>query len=655
MGPTVSDQKRDFRRGPFMKKSRASKLTGLPDFLQPQLATLVNSVPQGDEWLHEIKFDGYRILCRIDGGRISFLTREAQDWTDRFKALAAAVKELQVRQAFLDGEVVALDANGINDFQLLQNSLKQNSSSNLVYYVFDLLHVDGFDLIPTPLLARKERLKTIIASSGSSQSAGALRYSEHWIGEGEALFEKACAMGLEGIISKRKDQPYRSGRSKDWLKIKCVKSQEFVIGGFTDPAGSRAHLGALLLGVHDDDGSLRYAGRVGTGFNSKTLADLRVRLDKLARKSPPFIDPPTGSDARGVHWVNPDLVGEVVFTGWTSDGLLRHPSFKGLREDKPAKKVKREAAVLAPKSASSGSNSSGSGGADVIAGVRLTHPDRILYPEQGITKRELALYYQQIADWIMPHIENRPLTLVRCPEGYKKQCFYQRHTRDSLDGPIHSIPGKEGKATASYLYIDSLSGLIALVQMGVLELHTWGARIERLEQPDRMIFDLDPDSSVSWKKLQDAAQTLRSRLSELGLTTFVKTTGGKGLHLVVPITPKQDWDFVKEFSRSVAQSIVRAAPDRYTATMSKSQRKGKIFIDYLRNARTATAVCAYSPRARSGAPVSMPLRWEELAEDVRSSFTIRNVHDRLAHLRKDPWQNYQAARTTLTKAMLQKL
>ena len=633
---------------------RAAKPVRLPDFIRPQLATLVTAIPTGDEWLHEIKFDGYRILCRIDNGQVSFLTREAQDWTNRFKTLAIPAGKLEVQYAFLDGEVVALDANGVTNFQLLQNSLKQDTSSNLVYYVFDLLHLDGRDLTTTPLIERKELLKGLLPRNRDPKSAASLRYSDHWISKGEALFDKACAMGLEGIIAKKKNEPYRSGRSKDWLKIKCVKSQEFVIGGFTDPAGSRANLGALLLGVYDDGGDLRYAGRVGTGFNATSLADLRARLDKIERKSTPFSNPPRGADARGVHWVKPDLVGEVVFTGWTSDNLLRHPSFKGLREDKPARKVKREMAAPVQKSAASKSRSSSNTGADQVAGIRLTHPDRVLYPEQGITKGDLALYYQQIADWIMPHVENRPLTLVRCPEGYKKQCFYQRHARESVDGAIHSIPVKEGKAAASYLYIDSLPGLVALVQMGVLELHTWGSRKERLEQPDRIIFDLDPDPSVSWKTLCEAAQDMRSRLSELKLETFVKTTGGKGLHLVVPIVPKQDWNFVKDFSSSVAQSMVRAAPERFTATMSKSQRKGKIFIDYLRNARTASAVCAYSPRARSGAPVSMPVRWEELSEDVRSRFTIRNTYDRLKHLRKDPWQHYEAARIALTRAMLQK-
>jgi bifunctional non-homologous end joining protein LigD len=634
---------------------RATKPVRLPDFIRPQLATLVNAIPKGDEWLHEIKFDGYRILCRIDNGQVSFLTREAQDWTNRFKTLANPARKLEVHYAFLDGEVVVLDANGVTNFQLLQNSLKQDTSSNLVYYVFDLLHLDGRDLTTTPLIERKELLKGLLPRNRDPKSAASLRYSDHWIGKGEALFDKACAMGLEGIIAKKKNEPYRSGRSKDWLKIKCVKSQEFVIGGFTDPAGSRANLGALLLGVYDDGGDLRYAGRVGTGFNAASLADLRARLDKIERKSTAFSNPPRGADARGVHWVKPDLVGEVAFTGWTSDNLLRHPSFKGLREDKPAGKVKREMAAPVPKSAASKSKSSSNTGADQVAGIRLTHHDRVLYPEQGITKRDLALYYQQIADWIMPHVENRPLTLVRCPEGYKKQCFYQRHARESVDTAIHSIPVKEGKAAASYLYIDSLPGLVALVQMGVLELHTWGSRKERLERPDRIIFDLDPDPSVSWKTLCEAARDMRSRLSELKLETFVKTTGGKGLHLVVPIVPKQDWNFVKDFSSSVAQSMVRAAPERFTATMSKSQRKGKIFIDYLRNARAASAVCAYSPRARAGAPVSMPVRWEELSEDVRSRFTIRNTHDRLKHLRKDPWQDYEAARATLTKAMLNKL
>jgi bifunctional non-homologous end joining protein LigD len=334
------------------KRARQNRFTqrmALPQFIQPQLATLVNSVPPGNEWLHEIKFDGYRILCRVENGEARFLTREAQDWTHRFSGLVKLAEALPPHQLFLDGEIVVLDRNGVNDFQLLQNSLKQNSSANLVYYIFDLLHLNGRDLTSKPLLARKEELKKILPLHGRSTTGPALCCSEHWIGRGEELFHNACTMGLEGIVSKRKNEPYRSGRGKDWLKIKCVKSQEFVIGGFTDPAGSRANLGALLLGIYDN-GNFRYAGRVGTGFNNKTLRDLRGRLDRIASSSPFFVNPPRGADARGVHWVKPDLVCEIAFTGWTIDGMLRHPSFKGLREDKPAGQVKREIAAATPNS-----------------------------------------------------------------------------------------------------------------------------------------------------------------------------------------------------------------------------------------------------------------------------------------------------------------
>ena len=641
--------------------TRAADIAGaksakLPDFVPPQLATLVDSVPAGDQWLHEIKFDGYRILCRIENRRVSLLTREAQDWTRRFQFIADAARDLPVRQALLDGEIAALEPDGTTNFQLLQNSLNHGASANIVYFVFDLLYLDGQDLTSSPLLSRKELLEQLFGEENRGNSPGAsIHYSEHWVGQGEALFEKACQMGLEGTIAKRTDQPYRSGRSRDWLKIKSLKSQEFVIGGFSDPAGSRVGLGALLLSVYDDEKKLRYAGRVGTGFNDQTLRELRARLDKLIQSSPSFVKPPVGREAKGVHWVKPELVGEVAFTGWTRDGILRHPSFKGLREDKPSSQIQRERPVPAPKSASGRSKKTDEMKTDEIAGIKLTHPDRILYPDQGITKRDLAHYYEDIVDWIMPHIEGRPLTLVRCPAGHKKQCFYQRHTRESLDPAIHSLPIREKGSAVPYIYIDSLAGLTALVQMGVLELHTWGARQERIERPDRLIFDLDPDPAVSWQGLREAAQRLRSRLSDVGLGAFVKTTGGKGLHVVVPIAPKQSWDFAKEFSKAVAESTVREAPDRYIATMSKAKRKGKIFIDYLRNARTATAICAYSTRARSGAPVSVPLRWEELSEDVRTEFTIRNVPQRLTRLRQDPWEEYEAARTAITRSMMKRM
>jgi bifunctional non-homologous end joining protein LigD len=626
----------------------AARKSKLPAFVRPQLATLVDSVPQGDEWLHEIKFDGYRILCRIDNKRAKFLTREAQDWTGRFDALVGAAQGLPVHQALLDGEVVALEENGTTNFQLLQNSLKQNNTATLVYFVFDLLYLNGWDLTRSPLRDRKKILAQILKPRRASKATGSLRYSEHWMGQGQELYEENCRKGLEGIISKKADQPYRSGRSRDWLKVKCSKSQEFVIGGFTEPAGSRSGLGALLVGVHDEQGNLLYAGRVGTGFTQQSLKELRSRLDSLERDSPPFIKPPKGADARGVHWVEPKLVGAVAFAEWTTDNLLRHPSFQGLREDKPVAEITREK-VSHHKNPSTSSPQRNV----EIAGIKLTHPDRVLFPDQGITKLELAHYYEQVADWMIPHVKERPLTLVRCPEGHKKQCFYQRHVTDSIGDPIRSIRVKEGRSIVSYVSVDSTLGLIALVQMGVLEIHTWGSRQDHLEQPDRLTFDLDPDSALPWKRVREAAQALRKRLSGLGFDVFVKTTGGKGLHVVVPITPNQDWDSAKAFARKVAEDLTAEAPELYIATMSKAKRKGKIFIDYLRNARSATAISAYSTRAHAGAPVSVPLHWDELTADVREEhFNIRNVPQRLARLRSDPWDGYEAARRPLTDRLI---
>src|SRR6266576_2698594 len=630
---------------------KAAKKSNMPAFYKQQLATLVASVPQGDDWLHEIKLDGYRIICRIDNGRASLLTRKAHDWTGRFGAIADAVKALPVRQAVLDGEIVALQNNGISDFQLLQNALREKSPVNLVYFVFDLLYLDGSDLTAAPLLERKEKLQKLLKGKQADER---VRFSEHWIGRGNALFDKACESGLEGIIAKRTDQPYQPTRSRDWLKIKCLHSQEFVIGGFTDPAGSRSGLGALLLGVYDDEGSLHYTGRVGTGFTERTLADLRERLDKVVQKNSPFVDALPRGQTKYVHWVKPRLVGEVAFTQWTQDNLLRHPTFQGIREDKPAVEVRREKIASTSKLVSS--NTSNNTDPELeIAGIKLSHPDRVLYPAQGITKIELARYYEEIADWILPHIAERPLTLVRCPEGHKKQCFYQRHARDSLDEAIQPVKVKEKGSIVSYVAIDSLRGLIALVQIGVLEIHTWGSRRRHVERPDQLIFDLDPDPTVSWNALKDAALMLRARLTDVGLGAFLKTTGGKGLHVVVPITPKHDWNFAKKFAKSMALSIVRENPDRFIATMSKAKRKGKIFIDYLRNAKTATAVAAYSTRARSGAPVSTPLRWQELKDDVRLEFTIRTLPKRLARVKKDPWDGFEAARATITDNMLRRV
>jgi bifunctional non-homologous end joining protein LigD len=631
---------------------RGAKKAKLPSFIAPQLATLVDSVPEGDAWLHEIKLDGYRLLCRIDNSRVQFLTRQAQDWTASFKALVDSAKKLPVRRALLDGEVVALDERGNSSFQRLQNSLKGGNRAPLIYFAFDLLHLDGRDLRCLPLLTRKKILRQLLDdASNGRQDTSAIRYSEHWIGRGQALYDESCRRGLEGIIAKRVDAPYRSERSRDWLKIKCLKRQEFVIGGFSEPAGSRSGLGALLLGVFDHQGDLRYAGRVGTGFTQKSLADLRARLDPLVRATAPFVDPPKGYAAKGVHWVEPKLVGEVAFTEWTEDNLLRHPSFCGLREDKPAIGVVREEARHIDTAAATKASANAS-----IAGITLTHPDRLVYPEQNLTKRELATYYEAVADRMLPHVRERLLTLVRCPQGQKKQCFYQRHARESLREPVHSMAVKEGGSVAPYVWIDSTDGLIALLQMGVLEIHTWGARIDHLEQPDRLTFDLDPDPALPWARVREAAELLRGTMEDFGFGAFVKTTGGKGLHVVVPLTPKLDWDGVKRFAGGVAKRIAREAPELYTATASKAKRSGKIYIDYLRNAWAATAICAYSTRAAAGAPVSVPLDWKELADDVRGDyFTVRNVPGRLARLSRDPWHGYEAARVPVTAGMLKTL
>jgi bifunctional non-homologous end joining protein LigD len=614
----------------------------LPATVVPELTTLVDKVPAGDEWIHEIKFDGYRALCRIERRGARFFTREGNDWTERFAALVEPAAAMPVREGFLDGEIVVLEQDGSSNFQALQEALSEKKTDRLIYYVFDILHLDGYDLRRLPLVQRKEILADIIKTGKKAP----IRFSDHVVGRAEVFFQRACKTGLEGIISKRKDSPYKPGRARDWFKIKCHASQEFVLGGFTEPSGSRIGLGALLLGTYDDRGELTYAGKVGTGFNSRMLTDLRSRLEKVQRPQPAFRNPPRLPRREGVHWIEPRFAAEVEFTGWTRDGMLRHPSFKGLREDKPARKIAREQPEPIAPAVARQDNANA-----IIAGVKISHASRVLYPENGITKLELARYYEEIADWILPHVALRPLTMVRCPEDYRN-CFYQKHIEENFPPSFKRIFIKERRASGRYVLIDSLSGLISLVQMGVLEIHTWGCRADHVEEPDQLIFDLDPDVDLPWRSVIEAARRLRGRIRELGLEAFVKTTGGKGLHVVVPIFPEERWDTVKQFTKDLAESIAREAPDRYLITMSKAQRAGRLFIDYLRNGRGATAVAAYSTRARAGAPVSVPLRWEELTEKLRpDAFTVRNLRQRLKALRKDPWEKFQASRRSIRPAL----
>ncbi len=636
----------------------------LPAFVAPQLATLVSAPPDGDEWLHEMKFDGYRVLCRIERGSVRLLSRNGKDWTGRLPAVARAAARLGTRAAMLDGEVAVLLPNGVTSFNALQNALGGKNGGELVYFVFDLLHLDGNDLSGTPLEDRKDALRALLDGGSAGPT---LRYSDHVVGNGEAFLRHACRMSLEGVVSKRRDAPYVSGRSRAWLKAKCIQEQEFVIGGFTEPEGKRSGIGALLLGVHDEDGTLVYVGKVGTGFSSQAAVELRRRLDALAQPTSPFARRPAGSSR--AHWARPELVGEVEFTEWTPDGRLRHPSWKGLREDKPAREIVRERpagaggaprARAAPTGGTRGARHSfvrartrraGTAvppDASQVAGVRITHPERVLYPPQDITKLDLARFYESIAEWILPHLRGRPTSLVRCPEGLAKECFYQKHVGVWAPAALRRVRIQEKKKVGEYLVVDDLAGLIGLVQIGTLEIHTWNCVFERLERPDRLIFDLDPADDVAWPDVVKAARTLRGHLQGMGLESFIKTTGGKGFHLVVPLENGPGWDDCLAFSRRVAEDLARDAPRSFTADVAKSERHGRIYIDYLRNLRGATAVAAFSTRARRGAPVSTPIAWDELGPRLRADhFTVSNLPRRLSSLRRDPWEDYARTRQRL--------
>jgi bifunctional non-homologous end joining protein LigD len=606
-----------------------------------------------------MKFDGYRILCRIEQGRATLLSRNAKDWTDRFPDVAAAAIALPARQALLDGEIAVLLPNGTTSFQALQNA--GVGQGQLCYFVFDLLHLDGQDLTGATLETRKRALQTLIGSRREE----VIRYSTHVVGQGEEFFRQACRLSLEGIVAKRRDGPYESGRGRSWLKVKCIQEQEFVIGGFTEPKGSRTGLGALLLGVHGEDGALAYAGKVGTGFTAPVAASLRKRLDKLRVTASPFQErPPGGKEAR---WVKPAMVAEVEFTEWTEDGRLRHPSFKGVREDKAASEVVRERPVTtaptapasprepraSPKARSSKRQDTAAttNGEAVVSGVRISHPDRVVYPDDGVTKAAVARYYAAVADHMLPHLRSRPVALLRCPDGLGGQCFYQKHPGSWTPSSLRRVRIREKAKSDDYLVIEDTAGLVSLIQMGVLEIHTWNAQADWLETPDRVVFDLDPGPDVPWAAVVAAARLVRASLEGQGLQSFVKTTGGKGLHVVAPIQPGPGWSDCVGFAGRVVDLLVAETPKAFVATMAKSARKGKIFIDYFRNQRGSTSVAAYSTRARTGAPVSAPITWDELDRVPSGShFTLATIERRLAKLSRDPWAGYETLAQSLPTA-----
>ncbi|MFO7963019.1 MAG: DNA ligase D [Desulfobacterales bacterium] len=623
----------------------------------PQLATLVKSVPENDDWLHEVKYDGYRILAFKTNSGVRLLTRNEKDWTHRFPLLEKEIAALPFEDFLMDGEIVVMRSDGRTDFQALQNMLKGISTGRMVYFAFDLIYFMGYDLSRTPLIHRKELLRSIVDSVPSKD---VLRFSEHIRGRGGAVYQEACRHKLEGIVSKRIDSPYRQQRSRDWVKSKCLNRQEFVVAGFTRPSGSRTGFGALLLAVYSDSGELMYAGRVGTGFNEKTLQELSERLKALEQRTAPVSNPPAGSEAKGVHWVKPGLVAEVEFTEWTNEGILRHPSFKGIREDKDAKEVVREAPSAGPNARTdapvSGDrrNTSSRGASVQIAGVRISSPGKVLYPDQGITKAELAGYYEWVADRMLPYIAGRPLTLVRCPQGRQKKCFYQKHLSEQLPDPVKGIPIREKQKKRMYMTISDRSGLMALVQLGVLEIHPWGSREDRVERPDIMTFDLDPGPGIGPDDLAEGCRMLKAQLENIGLTSFLKTSGGKGFHVVVPLVRRSEWDEIKSFSGAVAKHLARNHPDTFTAVMSKAKRHNKLFVDYLRNARGATSVAPFSTRARPGAPVSTPIGWDELGNTAPDAYTVKNLPARLKSEKKDPWSDFFSIRQSVTVPMKKK-
>lgn len=601
--------------------------------IYPELATLVNQPPTGDAWLHEIKLDGYRIIACKNGENVQLFSRRQKDWGEFFPNVLEAVKHLPINKVILDGEVVVLDKNHKSNFQLLQNAIKSSTKTHFIYYIFDLIYYKEFNLTSLPLVERKEILQKFIETNGAT-----LRYNDHIIGRGNEVFAHVCQMGLEGILSKRMDSPYEQKRSKSWLKIKCLNRQEFVVGGYSNPKGGRGYFGSLYLGVYNTNKELVYCGNVGTGFNSESLKSIYQLLQKYKTKKNPFNKSVPG--VKTANWVLPKLVAEVEFLEWTKDGLIRQGSFKGLRNDKPAEKIIREQEQRIENMAPDQKLHVWHTSKPIKIPFKLTNSHKILYPEDKITKLDLANYYNEIKRWILPYITNRPLTLVRCPESYKK-CFYQKHITESSPKALHTIPIKEKNEIEDGIYIDDFEGLMSLIQLGTLEIHPWGSRIKKVEYPDMIIFDLDPAPDVKWKQIVDTALLVRDQLADYKLTSFVKTTGGKGLHIVVPIKPEYEWDIVKEFAHVFVKFLVATYPTRYVGEMSKHKRKGKIFIDYLRNQRGATAIAAYSTRARQGAPVSTPLGWDELSSDYEENvYTIFSLPARLKKLKKDPWANF---------------
>jgi bifunctional non-homologous end joining protein LigD len=635
---------------PFAPAELPGKKEALPEFIAPQLASEAPSPPVGERWLHELKLDGYRIQAHIDkSGKVRLFTRSGLDWSHRMPLVVRELGRLKVESAILDGEVVVLSDDGQSSFAQLQAAFEEGASHPLTYFVFDLLHLNGHNLRHQPLAERKQILGQML---GTLPEHEVIRYGQHIETEGAPIFAAACKLGAEGIVSKRSDSVYTSGRSKSWIKIKCVRRQEFVIGGFTKPANGTEGIGALLLGYYEGK-KLVYAGRTGTGFTQANGRVLRQRLEAMRQTKVPFVEvPPTA--AKGALWIRPELVAEVQFSTWTADKLVRQASFKGLREDKKADEVRREVpdASLASKTARKAdahpakakektpSPAPVTKATPAKLGFRVTHPEKVVDPETGVTKQALIDYYLAVAPRMVPHVSGRPLSLVRCPNGAGQKCFYQKQLGPGMPPGIEGveIPKAKGNATETYVTVHSAEGLAGLAQMNVLEIHPWGSTNLDLEHPDRIIFDLDPDEAVSWPTLCEGALEVRERLKKLGLRSFVKTTGGKGLHVVAPIRPELEWERIKAFTHAFTLQMEQDNSKLYISKMTKAARKNKIFVDYLRNEREATAVAPYSSRARLGMAAAVPLEWDELKSSKAPKFLIAEFADWSERLRVDPWK-----------------
>jgi bifunctional non-homologous end joining protein LigD len=662
----------------------AGRKAALPATLEPQLATLVETAPKGEGWVYEFKFDGYRLLARLDRGRARLLTRNGHDWSTRFTAIRNALEALGLKSGWLDGEVCVMNPKGVSSFSLLQQWLSnegEGAKGEAVYMLFDAPYLEGRDLRGLPLSERKELLAALLARTDAQ---GVLRLSGHLDADGAGAQAQACKLGLEGLIGKRLDGRYVNGRSRDWIKLKCRQRQEFVIAGYTPPQGSRSGFGSLLLGLHEG-GKLRYAGRVGTGFDANRLRSVLKRLRAIETADSPFDAVlPAAARVRGTRWVKPSLAAEVTFAEWTSDGNVRQAVFEGLREDKPAKDIRaelpadkaqrKEAAKASSKAATTGAAvkhapakkaaaratakmmstamhvSATAGTGNAVAGIAISHPDRVVYPDDGVTKLDVARFYERIAPLLLPYVKNRPLSLVRCPGGIGSECFFQKHAaKFELPGVRQPLIA-DSQGENPYIVVDSAEGLVGLAQMGNLELHAWNATTRNIEKPDMLVMDFDPAEGVPWEQVAEAAQSARTLFEALGLQSFLKTTGGKGLHVVVPFTPKDGWDEVKAFAHAVALRMVEAFPERFLATATKAKRKGRIFIDYLRNGRGATAVAPYTLRARAGATVAVPLDWKDLERDW-SREPVRLEDLMKSRKITDPWRDYFKVRQPITAKM----